>query len=247
VEPLVVKVGGSLGDAGKLLKALAEYPGPLVLVHGGGPQIGAALEALGFATRFVGGERVTPPEQLEAVEAVLTRLGKVLSDALFRLGRPAVGVSGRDAGLLRAEAKAALGRVGRMTKVQTELLLHLLEAGYTPVVSPIAVDEAGALNVNADLAAAAVAGALSWPVVFFTDVVGVLKDPADPKTRYPELTRREAEALIERGTIAGGMIPKVKAAFAALEAGAPWAAIARGEEDALARILAGTAGTRLVL
>ena len=236
-----------MGGAREILDELAAYPGPLVLVHGGGPQIGAQLEALGFTTRFVGGERVTPPEQLEAVEGVLTRLGKALAHALSLRGRPAVAVSGRDTGFLRARAKEALGRVGRVEAVATRLLEDLLKAGYTPVVTPIAVDDAGALNVNADLAAAAVAGALSWPVIFVTDVVGVLEDPADPGSRYPELRRREAEGLIERGTIAGGMIPKVKAAFAALEAGAPWAAIAPGEKGVLSRVHTGKVGTRLVL
>ncbi len=247
VEPLLVKVGGSLGGAPEILDELAGYRGRLVLVHGGGPQIGAHLEALGFATRFVGGERVTPPEQLEAVEAVLTRLGKALAHGLSVRGRPAVAVSGRDAAFLRARAEARLGRVGRVEAVDSRLILRLLEAGYAPVVTPIAVDDAGALNVNADLAAAAVAGALAWPAVFFTDVVGVLEDPADPESRYPVLRRAQAEALIERGTIAGGMIPKVRAAFAALAAGSPWAAIARGEPGVLSRLRSGEAGTRLIL
>ena len=246
-EALVVKLGGSLGGAEPALAEVAGYAGAVVLVHGGGPQIGAHLERLGFSTRFEAGERVTPPEQLEAVEMVLTRLGKRLAHALSERGRPAVAVSGRDAGFLRARAEARLGRVGRIERVDVSLLFALLEQGYTPVVSPIAVDHEGALNVNADLAAAAVAGALGWPVVFFTDVPGVLADPGDEGSRYPVLTRAEAEALMARGTIAGGMVPKVAAAFLALEAGAPWAAIARGEPGVLAGVAAGQAGTRLVL
>ena len=246
-EALVVKLGGSLGGAEPALAEVAGYAGAVVLVHGGGPQIGAHLERLGFSTRFEAGERVTPPEQLEAVEMVLTRLGKRLAHALSERGRPAVAVSGRDAGFLRARAEARLGRVGRIERVDASLLFALLEQGYTPVISPIAVDHEGALNVNADLAAAAVAGALGWPVVFFTDVPGVLADPGDEGSRYPVLTRAEAEALMARETIAGGMVPKVAAAFLALEAGAPWAAIARGEPGVLAGVAAGQAGTRLVL
>ncbi len=246
-EALVVKLGGSLGGAEPALAEVAGYAGAVVLVHGGGPQIGAHLERLGFSTRFEAGERVTPPEQLEAVEMVLTRLGKRLAHTLSERGRPAVAVSGRDAGFLRARAEARLGRVGRIERVDASLLFALLEQGYTPVVSPIAVDHEGALNVNADLAAAAVAGALGWPVVFFTDVPGVLADPGDEGSRYPVLTRAEAEALMARETIAGGMVPKVAAAFLALEAGAPWAAIARGEPGVLAGVAAGQAGTRLVL
>ncbi len=246
-EALVVKLGGSLGGAEPALAEVAGYAGAVVLVHGGGPQIGAHLERLGFSTRFEAGERVTPPEQLEAVEMVLTRLGKWLAHALSERGRAAVAVSGRDAGFLRARAEARLGRVGRIERVDASLLFALLEQGYTPVVSPIAVDHEGALNVNADLAAAAVAGAIGWPVVFFTDVPGVLADPSDESSRYPVLARAEAEALMARGTIAGGMVPKVAAAFLALEAGAPWAAIARGEPGVLAGVAAGQAGTRLVL
>ncbi len=246
-QALVLKLGGSLGGAEAVLREVADYPGRIVLVHGGGPQIGAHLERLGFSTRFEAGERVTPPEQLEAVEMVLTRLGKELAHALSALGRPAVAVSGRDASFLQARAEARLGRVGRIERVETGLLFALLERGYTPVVSPIAVDREGALNVNADLAAAAVAGAIGWPVVFFTDVPGVLADPGDETSRYPSLTRSEAEALMARGTIAGGMVPKVAAAFLALEAGAPWAAIARGESGVLAGVATGGAGTRLVL
>ena len=245
-ERLLVKLGGSLGGAAGVLDELAAHPGELVLVHGGGPQIGAFLARLGFSTRFEAGERVTPPEQLEAVEMVLTRLGKELAHRLSLLGRPAVAVSGRDAGFLRGQAEVRLGRVGRIEEVDAGFLEALLAAGYTPVVSPIAVDREGALNVNADLAAAAVAGALAVPAVFLTDVPGVLADPKDPGTRIPRLGRFEAEALIAAGTVAGGMVPKVAAALLALDRGAPWAAIATGSPGVLAEVLAGRAGTRFL-
>ena len=189
-EALLVKVGGSLRGAEALLEELAAYPGPLVLVHGGGPEIGEWLKRLGYESRFVGGLRVTPPEQLE---------------------------------------------VG--------LLLDLLEKGYTPLLAPIALDEEGPLNVNADTAAGAVAGALGWPAVFLTDVEGVYRNPKDPKTRFPRLTPKEVEALKEEGVIQGGMIPKVEAALAALRAGAPWAAVAKGERGVLRRLLSGEGGT----
>lgn len=239
----MVKVGGSLGEAQPLWDWLARYRGRFVLVHGGGPRIGAHLERLGHETRFLDGERVTPPEQLEAVEMVLSYLGKQIAHALSARGRPAIGLSGRDAGVLLAEAKPGLGRVGRAVRARAELFLKLLELELTPVVSPIAVDEAGGLNVNADLAAAAVAGALGWPVVFFTDVPGVLKDPSDPESRYPELDEKTALGLIESGVIQGGMIPKVRSALAALKAGAPWAAIAPGTAG-LEAVEAGEVGTR---
>ncbi len=243
----VVKVGGSLREAEALMQALAQSADPLIVVHGGGPRIGAWLERLGFETRFHQGLRVTPPEQMEAVEQVLTQTGKVLASLLTRFGRKALGLSGRDAALLKARPKsAALGRVGEVTAVNTALLEALLKAGLTPVIAPIGMDEAGPLNINADTAAGAVAGAFGAPVVFLTNVPGVLADPTDPSSLYPELTRAEVDALIQQGVIAGGMIPKVKAALAALEAGAPWARIASGTPPHAARALEGTSGTRIV-
>lgn len=243
-ERLLVKLGGSLGEAEGVLGELAAFPGELVLVHGGGPQIGAFLERLGYTTRFEAGERVTPSEQLEAVEMVLTRLGKTLAHRLSLLGRPAVAVSGRDAAFLQGRAEERLGRVGRIEEVDRAFLENLLSAGLTPVVAPIAVDREGALNVNADLAAAAVAGALALPVVFLTDVPGVLVDPEDPGSRIPQLSRKEAETLIAAGTVVGGMVPKVAAALLALDRGAPWAAIAAGEAGGLEAALSGQGGTR---
>lgn len=242
-EPLVVKVGGSLRAPEALLQELARYPGPLVLVHGGGPEIGAWLSRLGLESRFQDGLRVTPEEHLEVVEMVLTAIGKRLAGGLSRKGRRAVGLSGQDALSLRGRALPGLGRVGEVVGVDKELLLSLLEKGYTPVLSPIALDEEGALNVNADTAAGAVAGALGWPAVFLTDVEGVYGDPKDPRTRFPRLTPEEVALLKERGVIQGGMIPKVEAALAALGFGAPWAAIARGRRDVLGEVLSGEAGT----
>ncbi len=244
---LVVKIGGSLDTAAGLVGELARHDGELVLVHGGGPKIGEALASHGFATRFVDGLRVTPPEQLEVVERVLTQIGKQLADRFSRLGRLAVALSGRDARLLGAEPLAAeLGRVGRITGVNTSILLTLLNRHLTPVVSPIAVGKDGAYNVNADEVAAAVAGCLAEPLVYFTDVPGVLRDPHDPNSRIGTLTAAEAEELIESGVVSGGMIPKTTAALRAIELGAPWALIAPGGDGSLAGVLAGKLGTRIV-
>lgn len=246
-EALLVKVGGSLKGAETLLDELAGYPGPLVLVHGGGPEIGALLERLGFQSRFVGGLRVTPKEQLEAVEMALYLTGKRLAEGLSRKGRKAIALSGRDALCLWGRALPELGRVGEVVRVETGLLLDLLEGGYTPLLAPIALDEEGPLNVNADTAAGAVAGALGWPAVFLTDVEGVYRDPQDPATRLSHLSPEAVAALKAQGVIQGGMIPKVEAALKALQAGAPWAAIAKGERGVLARVLSGEAGTRFSL
>lgn len=244
--PLMVKIGGSLQGAAVLLDEIAAYPGPLVLVHGGGPNIADWLGRLGLPTRFHQGLRVTPPEQLEVIEMVLTTLGKQLAEGLTRRGRPALGLSGRDAGLMQAQAidPQQLGRVGQVTGVNGAVLQGLLAQGLTPLLAPIALDQEGALNINADIAAGAVAGALGWPAVFLTDVVGVLRDPAQPDSRFSQLSRAEVAQLIHQGVISGGMIPKVESALAALDSGAPWSAIARGEPGILARVLAGEAGTR---
>ncbi|WP_243027902.1 acetylglutamate kinase [Thermus albus] len=246
-EPLLVKVGGSLRGAETLLDELAGYPGPLVLVHGGGPEIGAWLSRLGLESRFEGGLRVTPPEHMEVVEMSLCLTGKRLAEGLSRRGKRALSLSGRDTLCLKGRALAHLGRVGEVVGVEVGVLLDLVEQGYTPLLAPIALDEAGPLNVNADTAAGAVAGALGWPVLFLTDVPGVLQDPQDPKSRLPRLTPKEVEELKASGVIQGGMIPKVEAALNALRAGAPWAAIARGERGVLEGVLKGVLGTRFTL
>ena len=246
-QALLVKIGGSLGGAGDLLEDVAAYPGPLVLVHGGGPNIGEWLGKMGFETRFHKGLRVTPPEQMEVVEMVLSTLGKQLAHGLSERGRPAVALSGRDAGLLEASLlEPELGRVGEVTKVKAEVLEKLLQAGLTPLIAPIGLDSEGALNINADTAAGAVAGALELPAVFLTDVVGVLRDLKNPSTRFAELTQAQVGGLIAGGTISGGMIPKVEAALNALAKGAPWAAIAKGSKGILQAVLEGQEGTRIL-
>lgn len=245
-EPLLIKIGGSLKGAGELLDEVAGYPGQLVLVHGGGPNIGEWLGRMGFETRFHNGLRVTPPEQMEVVEMVLTTLGKSLAHGLSGRGRAAVALSGRDAGLLEATLlEAELGRVGEVRGVNAGVLRALLEAGLTPLIAPIGLDSEGPLNINADMAAGSVAGALGLPAIFLTDVTGVLRDPKDPSSRFTELTRAQIEGLIAEGTISGGMIPKVESALNAVAHGAPWAAIAKGSSGVLQSVLAGTAGTRV--
>ena len=248
MESLLVKIGGSLKGTAELLDEVAAYPGPLVLVHGGGPNIGEWLGRMGFETRFHNGLRVTPPEQMEVVEMVLSTLGKQLAHGLSARGRTAVALTGRDAGLLEARLlEPELGRVGEVSAVKAEVLECLIQAGITPLVAPVGLEAEGAVNINADTAAGAIAGAMALPAVFLTDVTGVLRDPKDPATRYARLTRAEVQELIAQGVISGGMIPKVEAALNALDKGAPWAAIARGERGVLQGVLNGEAGTRVVL
>jgi acetylglutamate kinase len=247
-QALLVKIGGSLKEAGELLDEISTYPGPLVLVHGGGPRIAEWLNRMGFETHFHQGLRITPPEQMEVVEMVLTTLGKHLADGLSRRGRPSLALTGRDAGLLQARLlDPMLGRVGEVTQVNTGTLQKLLQAGLTPLVAPIGLDAQGPLNINADTAAGAIAGALHLPAIFLTDVVGVLRDPKDPLSRFPQLSQSQVQALIQEGTISGGMIPKVEAALNALRKGAPWATVARGGRGILQGVLEGTAGTRIVV
>ena len=248
---MIVKYGGNAMKSLDLRRAVAREIGtlrgelPVVVVHGGGPVIERELAARGIVSEFVDGLRVTTPEAMDVVEMALGQLGKQLSQDLGA----AVGLMGRDCGLLRAELfDPRLGRVGRVTGVNAELLRTLLGAGLTPVVGCVAVGEDGeALNVNADTAAGAVAGALNEGIVFLTDVDGVYRAYPDPSSRATQLTRAEVEQGIAAGWIAGGMIPKVRAALDALDRGAPFATIASGmTAGVLAQAARGEAGTRIV-
>ena len=247
-QPIVIKYGGNamtdLALRAVMARELAQVPGAVV-VHGGGPFIAQALAEAGIASHFVRGLRVTSAASLPVVERTLTQLGKVLAQEIGN----AVGLTGRDASLLVAEpADPELGFVGRVVSVNRDLLLGLLTLGLTPVLACLAeTASGGVLNVNADDAASAVAGALAAPIVFLSNIPGVLGDPADRESLLPSLNEAEIRARIADGRIAGGMIPKVKAALAALSAGAAFAVIADGREpEQLAATLAGERGTRIV-
>jgi acetylglutamate kinase len=252
LEELVVKYGGNaLTDPSERravladIRELATRGAPPVLVHGGGPAIAAELAAAGIATRFERGLRVTTPESLPLIERALTVLGKRLAGELGE----AVALTGRDARLLIAERfDPTLGEVGTVRHVRASLLRLLQGAGLVPVVACLAVDADGSpLNVNADDVAGAVAAALGLPCVFLTNVPGVLDDVRDPGSRIPSLSRAQITERIADGRIAGGMIPKVESALAAIARGAPGAVIADGRVPGeLARVAEGRAGTRLL-
>jgi acetylglutamate kinase len=201
----------------------------LVVVHGGGKEISKMMERLGLTPQFIGGLRVTDPQAMSITEMVLT--GAVNSDLVSRItrhGAPAVGLSGRDANLLRAKklygkAGEDLGLTGEVERTDLTAVKALLRAGLVPVISPIGEAENGsALNLNADYAAAAIAGALAVDAcVFLTDVAGVKKDGSV----LPELSKADIERLIGDGTISGGMIPKVECVIKAITAGCPRAII----------------------
>jgi|YNPNPStandDraft_1061719.scaffolds.fasta_scaffold00176_14 acetylglutamate kinase len=225
---ILVKVGGAELQEGPELATLVEVLArlarqrPLVVVHGGGPEIAALQERLGLQPRFVEGLRVTDEASLWVAEMVLSgAVNKRLVARLVAQGVRAMGLSGVDAGLLRAKTlvhpQGDLGRVGEITAVDAACLQQLLSLGLTPVISPISLGEDGrALNVNADHAALAIAGALKVAeAVFLTNVPGVLRGGA----LMDALRAEEAEHLIATGEISGGMIPKVRSALEAIAAG----------------------------
>ena len=217
-----------------------------ILVHGGGPEITGFLKKVGKESSFVSGLRVTDEETVEIAEMVLD--GKLNSEIVSLLnlrGVRAVGLSGKDAGLIKAKKKLAavyesdavrevdIGYVGEVTAVDTRIITDLLQQDYVPVIAPIGMGEHGeSYNINADYVAAEIAGALrAEKLLLLTDVEGVYKDFADKSSLISQLHLEEAKAYIRSGVIDGGMIPKVEACLRALEAGAHKAHIIDGRLD----------------
>jgi acetylglutamate kinase len=230
-RPLVVlKLGGeTLAEQHDTLAGVADVARThdLVIVHGGGRRLTDWLARLGVESRFEAGRRVTDEVALEVALAVLGGIvnAEVVA-ALERLGVRAVGLTGIDAGLLVAERVVELGRVGRVVSARPEIIGVLHRAGLLPVLAPVALDEDGAIcNVNADEVAAGLAAALAARLVLLTDTPGVLDREGRTIAALDEPT---AEALIADGVIAGGMIPKVRGALAAIRAGVPEVVIADG-------------------
>lgn len=194
-----------------------------IIVHGGGPEIDKWLEKLGIEKHTIDGLRVTDETTLEVVEMVLSgRSNKALVSEIAANGGKAVGLSGRDAGLLTAQpVSEALGRVGDITAVNPEILQVVSEAGFIPVVATVADDHHGnALNVNADSAASAIAAAVkASKLIILSDTNGVLQDKNDPHSTISVLAAQEADHMIETGKADRGMIPKLKAATEALRQG----------------------------
>jgi acetylglutamate kinase len=243
VSARVYKLGGPALEDRELLAPLAREiracAAPVALVHGGGRQIERLLAALGIESRFEAGRRVTTPEAMAVVEMVLSgAVNKGLAGGLCGAGVPALGLSGRDAGLIRARLVPGLGRVGRPAVVDATALRAAWSAGCVPVVSPVSSGPDGdAVNVNADETALALAVALgARSLVYLSDVDGVRLDGAAVAT----LAAEAAEARIADGAIAGGMVLKVRAALDACAAGVPEVVIA-----GRARLQGGFAGTRV--
>ncbi len=245
-ETVVVKYGGhAMGEEQMarefardivLLEQLAINP---VVVHGGGPQIGAMLEKLGIKSQFAGGLRITDASTVEVVEMVLAgSINKQIVGFISEAGGRAIGLTGKDGNLLRARKltrtlldtaeSVDLGFVGEPEKVDITVLADILGREIIPVLAPIAGGADGVTyNINADTFAGAIAGALKAKrLIFLTDVPGVLDKS---KTLIPQLSADEARRLIADGTIAGGMIPKVETCIDALELGVEGVVILDGK------------------
>lgn len=195
----------------------------VVLVHGGGPEITALLNKIGKQTEFVDGLRVTDEETAQVVQMVLAgKINKTLVNLLQMRGGKAMGLSGVDGHMIEAHQKdERLGFVGEISRVDVQPILDVLEKGYIPVVSTVGCDKSGNVyNINADTAAARIAGELrAESLISMTDISGILKDPNDPSTLISEITAAQAEQLIADGTVSGGMIPKVQCCVNALNWG----------------------------
>jgi len=226
-QTVVIKFGGhAMGDTELTARfandvvLLAQMGLRPVIVHGGGPQIGAMLEKVGKTSDFVEGKRVSDAETVDVAEMVLSgSINKSIVQAINQAGGKGVGLSGKDAGLITARAvNADLGFVGQPDMVNTSILETLGRDGFIPVISPISGGAAGeSFNVNADTAAGAIAGALgATRMLLLTDIAGVMDKDG---TLLTDLTRDSVKALIEDGTAKGGMIPKLETALAAIEAG----------------------------
>lgn len=223
--PWVVKVGGAelrpgpaLGELVLAIGRASRRARPVVVVHGGGEEVTERSRALGLPTTKQRGQRVTDDRTLEVVVEVLAgRVNARLVNALQGAGVPAVGVSGASARLLPVVPRPALGWVGEPLPARPRLLTTLLREGWTPVVAPLGTDGAAVYNVNADLAAAAIAGALRADLAIVTDVAGVLDERGAP---IPSLSVGDARRLVARGTARDGMVPKLAAAELALVRGA---------------------------
>ncbi len=195
----------------------------VVLVHGGGPEITDMLKKVGKKSVFVDGLRVTDKETADMVQMVLAgKINKDLVNLLGQKGGTALGLSGLDGRMIQAMPKdPRLGFVGKVTHVDVKPITDLLQQGYIPVVATVGCDcDGNTYNINADTAAAHIAGAMQAErLILMTDIAGVLRDTNDPDSLIPCLNTKEAKALLENGTLSGGMIPKIECCMEAIQRG----------------------------
>ena len=195
----------------------------VVLVHGGGPEISETIKKMGKETKFVDGLRYTDGETAEIVRMVLAgKVNKSLVDLICRNGGKACGICGQDGHTLKCEIQdEKLGFVGKITDIDTTLICDLLDKGYLPVVSTVGCDDEGNVyNVNADTAAAALAGALNAEsLILMTDIRGLLENKDDPDSLIKKVYVSDIPALVKQGIISGGMIPKIECCKDAIRRG----------------------------
>ena len=229
---IVVKYGGSamvdeelkedvIQDV-TLLKLVGFKP---IIVHGGGKEISRWVQKVGMEPRFVNGLRVTDEDTMELAEMVLGKVNKNLVQLVEKLGVRAIGISGKDGGLLKVNKKLSngedIGYVGEIKEVNARVIYDLLEKDFIPIICPIGLDDNNqTYNINADDAACAIARAMrAEKLAFLTDIEGVYRDPKDPSTRITALTTSEARQLMSEGVIGGGMLPKLNNCIEAIEHG----------------------------
>ncbi|MEG6512555.1 acetylglutamate kinase [Desulforamulus ruminis] len=206
-----------------LMKFVGIHP---VVVHGGGPEITGMLKRLGIESQFVGGLRVTDSPTMEVVEMVLGKLNKEITSLINRLGGRGVGLSGKDANLIIAAKKLGgeqqdIGFVGEVTEINPGLVETVLKEGYIPIISPVGVGRDGeSYNINADYVAGAVAKALKADkLIILTDVEGILENRHDPSSLLSTIKVQDIPALVDRGVLQGGMLPKVDCCVEAIRGG----------------------------
>lgn len=219
---IVVKYGGSAMSNEELQKNVIKDVTLLklvgfkpIIVHGGGKEISKWSDKVGKESKFVNGLRVTDEETMEIAEMVLGKVNKRLVSMVQELGVSAVGISGKDGGLIHVEKKYSdgqdIGYVGEITDVNPKILYDLLEKDFLPIVAPVGLDDDfKTYNINADDAACAIAKAVGADkLVFLTDIEGLYKDINDKSSFIPRITVSDAEELIKSGIIGGGMLPKL--------------------------------------
>lgn len=244
-KTVVIKYGGNAMTCNELKRkvlldiVLMKYVGMNpVVVHGGGPMVSQTMEKMGKKPQFVDGLRVTDAETMEIAEMVLAgKLNKELVSFLNQHGGKAVGISGKDGNLLLAEKKSSpkgdLGFVGDVTEINPELVEVLIDKDFIPIICSIGVGKNGeSYNINADYVAGKLAAVLKADkLVMMTDVQGIFQDYNDKSSLISTLPRKQAELMIEKGQIAGGMIPKVESCLTAVSGGVKKAHIIDGRMD----------------
>lgn len=238
-KTIVIKYGGAAMVDEKLRAAvmadivLLKIIGVnVVIVHGGGKAITEAMERRQLDVRFVDGQRVTTDDAMEVVRTVLTgKVNQELVAAINVHGNLAVGISGADAGtIIASQADVRLGRVGKVERVNSQLVEGLVASDFIPVLATVGIDEQGGFyNVNADVVAGHVAAAIgAHKVIFLTDVDGLYEDFSDKESLVSRMTLSEAKNLVASGTLATGMIPKMRSCIYAMESGVHRAHIING-------------------